>query len=92
MTSLLDADHNEDSLLNRLAEIERRLDELETYRLMGLFPEDTTMELPGQLLMEELTTESFKILDAGSSGATEQDWVEVEVEEVTGYLHVFAAK
>ena len=35
-------------------------------------------------------TENFDIVDAGSAGATEQDWVEVRVGGVTGYLRVFA--
>lgn len=39
-----------------------------------------------------LTTESFKLVDAGSTGATEQDWIEVEVGGNTGYIRVFATK
>ena len=37
-------------------------------------------------------TEDFKIVDAGSAGATEQDWVEVKVGATTGYIRVYAAK
>jgi hypothetical protein len=39
-----------------------------------------------------LATEDFSIGDAGSTGATEQDWVEVTVGGITGYIHIFAAK
>lgn len=37
-------------------------------------------------------TEATIIVDAGSTGATEQDWIEVTVGAVTGYIRVFAAK
>jgi len=47
---------------------------------------------PSYLLDLNLTTEDFAIEDAGSTGATQQDWVEVRVGGVQGYLHVFAAK
>jgi len=39
-----------------------------------------------------LPTENLEFIDAGSAGATQQDWVEVEVGGVQGYLHVYAAK
>jgi len=39
-----------------------------------------------------LQTESLRIKDAGSTGATEQDWVEVETGGNTGYLRVFSTK
>jgi len=39
-----------------------------------------------------LPTEDFEIVDAGSVGASEQDWVAVRVGGVLGYLRVFAAK
>jgi hypothetical protein len=38
------------------------------------------------------TTEDLAFVDAGSAGATEQDWIEVTVGNVQGYLRVFAAK
>ena len=38
-----------------------------------------------------LATEDAAIVDAGSAGATQQDWIEVTVGGVTGYLHVFSA-
>lgn len=37
-------------------------------------------------------TESVAISDAGSVSATEQDWIEVSVGGVTGYIRVFATK
>lgn len=39
-----------------------------------------------------LATEDAAIVDAGSTGATEQDWIEVTVGGVTGYIRVFATK
>lgn len=47
---------------------------------------------PGAKLDIDLATEDAAIVDAGSTGATQQDWIEVTVGGVTGYLHVFAAK
>ena len=40
----------------------------------------------------DLATEDLDFVDAGSVGATQQDWVEITVGGVTGYIHVFAAK
>jgi len=40
----------------------------------------------------QLATETFSFEDAGSVGATEQDWIEVSVGGVTGYIRVFATK
>jgi len=39
-----------------------------------------------------LATEDLSIDDAGSTSATQQDWVEVTVGGTTGYIHIFAAK
>ena len=39
-----------------------------------------------------LATEDVGVVDAGSAAATEQDWIEVKVGGVTGYIRVFAAK
>lgn len=39
-----------------------------------------------------LTTEGVAIMDAGSAGATQQDWIEVKVGGGTGYIHVYTAK
>ena len=38
-----------------------------------------------------LATENLEFVDAGSAGATQQDWIKVEVGGVVGYIHVFAA-
>lgn len=43
------------------------------------------------VLCLSLPTENCEIIDAGSAGATEQDWIEVEINSVQGYLRVFAA-
>lgn len=89
----LEFDHVIDNPLARIAELERRLELLERAAPLGLFESGgTTMDLPGQLDMPELDTESLRITDAGSAGATEQDWIEVEVGGYVGYLRVFAAK
>ncbi len=40
----------------------------------------------------DLSTENIRIDDAGSTGATEQDWVEVTVGGVTGYIRIYATK
>jgi hypothetical protein len=39
-----------------------------------------------------LATEDAAIVDAGSVGATEQDWIEVTVGSVQGYIRVYATK
>ena len=39
-----------------------------------------------------LPTEDLEIVDAGRDGATEQDWIEVEVGGNQGYIRVYAAK
>lgn len=44
------------------------------------------------LHIASLATEALEIVDAGSASATEQDWIEVEVGGVTGYIRVFATK
>ena len=50
------------------------------------------LEAHERSLMWGFATEDFGLVDAGSTAATEQDWVEVTVGAVQGYLHVFAAK
>lgn len=47
---------------------------------------------PASKLDIDLATEDLEIVDAGSTGATEQDWIEVEVGGVTGYIRVYATK
>lgn len=48
--------------------------------------------VPGSPLEIDLATEDLEIVDAGSTGATEQDWIEVQVGGVTGYIRVHATK
>jgi len=38
------------------------------------------------------STENTAFVDSGSTGATEQDWVEVTVGGVTGYIRIYATK
>jgi hypothetical protein len=40
----------------------------------------------------EMLTEDLVLIDAGSTGATEQDWIEVTVGGNQGYIRVFSAK
>ena len=47
---------------------------------------------PNSKLDIDLATEDLEIVDAGSAAATEQDWIEVEVGGVQGYIRVYAAK
>lgn len=47
---------------------------------------------PGSLMEWNFATENLEFVDAGSAGATEQDWIEVRVGGVTGYIRVYAAK
>lgn len=46
----------------------------------------------GEMRFHGFDTESLTLEDAGSAGATEQDWIEVTVGGVTGYIRVYAAK
>ncbi|MBU2551928.1 MAG: hypothetical protein KKB20_26195 [Proteobacteria bacterium] len=47
---------------------------------------------PEERLDMDLATEDLAFVDAGSDGASEQDWIQVKVGENTGYIRVFAAK
>jgi len=47
---------------------------------------------PGSPVELNLTTEDVEIVDAGSAGASAQDWIEVQVGGVTGYLRVYSTK
>jgi hypothetical protein len=47
---------------------------------------------PGSKLEIGLSTENLEIVDAGSAGATEQDWIEVQVGGNTGYIRVYTSK
>lgn len=46
----------------------------------------------GTLLTLNTQTEILDFIDAGSTGATEQDWIEVAVDGNTGYIRVYASK
>lgn len=47
---------------------------------------------PSAKLDINLATEDFAVVDAGSTAATEQDWIEVTVGGATGYIRVYATK
>ena len=46
----------------------------------------------GYLQFTGFATERLDLIDAGSAGATEQDWIQVKVGGNTGYIRVYAAK
>jgi hypothetical protein len=50
------------------------------------------IETPGSILELNTATENLEFVDAGSTAATEQDWIEVQVGGNTGYIRVFASK
>ncbi len=54
--------------------------------VIGAEADDTLVEL------KSMATEDIGIVDAGSVSATEQDWIEVTVGGVTGFVRVFATK
>jgi len=62
---------------SRLRELERRI---------------AALEARERSLTWYLSTEDLKLIDAGSAGATQQDWVEITVNDVQGYLRVFSTK
>lgn len=47
---------------------------------------------PGSLTEWNFATEDLEFVDAGSAGATAQDWIEVQVGGNTGYIRVYNAK
>ena len=49
-------------------------------------------KMPNSALDINLTTEDLEFVNAGSAGATELDWIQVEVGGATGYIRVYAAK
>jgi hypothetical protein len=91
MTSIIERDALVGNLLDELEQMEARLRALERAAATGLF-EGTTLVLPGEASLPELPTAGLAVVDAGSAGATEQAWVEVQVGGATGYLRVYAAK
>jgi len=52
----------------------------------------TTLEAHERLLIWLLATEDVELIDAGSAGASNQDWVEIEVGGNTGYIRIFSSK
>jgi len=48
------------------------------------------IDTPSDKIEVALGTENLTIADAGSAGATEQDWIEVKVGGNTGYIRVYA--
>lgn len=67
----------QEKMARKLRELERRIETLEA------------REHPPAWVF---ATEDLELVDAGSAGATEQDWVEVTVGAVQGYLRVFATE
>jgi len=61
------------------------LDETDNYAWTG------THSFAGAVTFD-LTTEDVVVVDAGSTSATEQDWIEVTVGGNTGYVRVYASK
>ena len=51
-----------------------------------------TLEARERLLLWGLGTEDLELIDAGSAGATQQDWVEITVGGNTGYIRVYASE
>jgi hypothetical protein len=51
-----------------------------------------TLEARERLLTWGLATEDFGLVDAGSAGATQQDWVECTVGGNTGYIRIYASE
>lgn len=77
-------------LIRAINQMRRRLDELE--RAARGLPSTVLFGADGSLLFNDFATETFKLVDAGSAGATEQDWLEVTVGGNPGYIRVFATK
>jgi hypothetical protein len=58
----------------------------------GGFPVASLITLDSKVVKLTMTTETLEFIDAGSTGATEQDWIEVEVGGNQGYIRVYATK
>ncbi|GMV07361.1 MAG: hypothetical protein AMXMBFR53_36360 [Gemmatimonadota bacterium] len=77
---------------------------MEFYDSGATFRGDIRAQLGGRLVINgavefddaptgwNMATEFLDLIDAGSTGATEQDWIQVEVGGITGYLRVYATK
>lgn len=83
MITPLDKDAIIPNFLTEIAELKKRLDTLEKLAASGLF-DGTTLVLP-------TPTETLRVVDSGTTGATEQAWIEVENNGVQGFVRVFAA-
>lgn len=77
-------------LIGRLNALQRRVEELE--RAQRGIPSTVLFGADGSLIFNDFATETFKLVDAGSVAATEQDWVQVQVGGNTGYVRVYATK
>jgi len=73
----------EDALLNRI--VVRGEQDFTSVGIGMTPPAATVLAIKG-------ATENIEIIDAGSAGSTEQDWIEVEIGGVQGYIRVFAGK
>ncbi len=76
MAGVIQRDHLINDPLDRIEELEERVAALER-ALTGKFA---------------TATQELEIVDAGTSGATEQAWVEVQVGGVVGYLRAFSSE
>lgn len=77
-------------LVRTISALQRRVEELE--RAQRGIPSTVLFGADGSLIFNDFATETFKLVDAGSAGATEQDWVQVQVGGNTGYVRVYATK
>ena len=69
--------NSQEELARQLRELEKRV---------------ATLEARERLLLWGLATEDLELIDAGSAGATQQDWVEITVGGNTGYIRVYASE
>ena len=79
-----------DYILDGNEKVERNLDVKNDLNISGKIGVNVTKPL--SLLHLGTPTEDFEVVDGGSAGATEQDWVQVEIGGVVGYIRVFATK
>jgi len=63
--------------------------------IFGIYEDNVSQfifEGDSKLTFDNLPTSDLIILDAGTIGATEQNWIEVTVSGFTGYIRVYATK